>query len=561
MADNGAMPLGRFFRRFGRLASHHPLLWHTRMTHVFLCVLVADSSLSIFGSVWVIQPANIPTINDVSNLVSGLRIVAFLALIVWAGLQVRGGLGEWPVRHYVAVGACYALCWFGALTAPIFLGDALVGQIRTSVADEEVNRDYKSHEPFGFWACDDRITEEAVASHADEIRLVFDKYGLQTKPRLKRFSWEEKYCKKMQSELDVYDASGNRVSPGTLRDRLKSLIAAKGFRTGEGPYHDMLFGNLVWVAMVSIVLAIVLLAASLPRAFWSRRFGHHIEEASLPQFSLPQPEWLRRLDHWLVTRHPRIWATRLPTFLFNTLVYGGSAALAVNFVVRTLFPTVTNWFGGEHEIYGAAFYMALGAILPASWAFAQRGIRLGSRSTYEDLGAILAFSVSTICLTVPILAVPLPRLGIPEDAILLAASWGSCSLVATVYASKYCAPRWIALLSAIGFALFFVLVSLNDDVTINCVTAALILLALLAAVPETKSRCQYTRIRMAMVVLASLPLLFLGLLQILTNIPDNILTPPISYLLPTLMNPVVLLILVALTSPVLRKAYYWPSKE
>src|SRR5262249_33610476 len=151
--------------------------------------------------------------------------------------------------------------------------------------------------------------------HADEIRSVFSKYGVNTD-----LTVNEHYgaCASRPT-ISVYDGNHQRISPFVLRDRLESLHAAKS-RVGEGPYHEMLFGNLVQLATLSAVLAVVVIVSALPRSFWSRRFAHHLEEASLPQFTLPQPHWLRRLDQKLVTRYPRFWATRMPTFLFDALV-------------------------------------------------------------------------------------------------------------------------------------------------------------------------------------------------------------------------------------------------
>lgn len=112
------------------------------------------------------------------------------------------------------------------------------------------------------------------------------------------------------------------------------------------------------------------------------------------------PDFLKRIDHYLLTTHPLVWRTRVHYFLFFGLI-GNMLAI----LLPTLFITVLDTFPLENTFYGFLITgMGLSGFLLLFWGFDQHRFPNRSKSFKEvlttvSLYAVCVLSVGSIFLT------------------------------------------------------------------------------------------------------------------------------------------------------------------
>lgn len=397
--------ISALMRRLDRyLLIHHPLLWRTKVHYfAWFSLLIGNGALFVLGKLVPLEPANVPTAEQIDTGVAALRVLSAIALLYWCYVQYRLALEELRLRHYLLIGAMYALCFLSVLANPLSLVVPLVQRIATLVPDAAFEREYAVHERYGFWCCHPEITPEIVEQNHIAIIEGLRKYGLERWDTLFDASYDSPsyggpYCPSGQEGtcLSFRTVTGE-IAPLLFRDRLQSIHAAKRFDDATGLYFERYVRPWPSLVLVSGMLGAALVLAVYPASARRRRYGRG-RDRPLPQLRLPQPTHLQRLDLYLRTHHPLVWSVRIHSFLFNALAYGSLALLAFVLAWWSFFGELDldKLLSQYNPLYAVGSLLSLGAVLPAVWAVQQNRIPFEFSARADNQLAMLLYFLAAL---------------------------------------------------------------------------------------------------------------------------------------------------------------------
>lgn len=391
-------------RRLDRyLLINHPLLWRTKVHYfAWFSLLIGNGALFVLGKLVPLESANVPTAEQIDTAVATLRILSGMVLLYWCYVQYRLALEELRLRHYLLIGAMYALCFLSVLANPLSLVVPLVQRIATLVPDAAFEQEYAVHERYGFWCCHPEITPEIVERNDSAIIAGLRKYGFEGGRDLFEAS---SYCKSREDRTCLaFRTVSGEIAPLLFRERLQSIHAAKRFDDATGLYFERYVRPWPSLVLVSSMLGAALVLAVYPASARRRRYGRERDRPLLPQLRLPQPSRLQRLDLYLRTHRPLVWSVRIHSFLFNALAYGSLAILAFVLAWWSFF----GEFGLvklldhiDNPVYIFGSLLSLGGVLPAVWAVQQNRIPFEFSARADNQLAMLLYFLA---------ALPLPAL-------------------------------------------------------------------------------------------------------------------------------------------------------
>ena len=161
-------------------------------------------------------------------------------------------------------------------------------------------------------------------------------------------------------------------------------------------YKNYIETGPTWV-MMSTALASALLLAVYPASARHRRFDRQSSRPWLPKFRLPQPAALYRLDNFLRIQHPMVWSTRLHSFLFNRLVYGGLVILAIVGLWMYISPDVgliDLIDKSGNIVYKIFVIMFLSSSFSFGWAYQQTKIPINITAISANRKLLLLYIVA-----------------------------------------------------------------------------------------------------------------------------------------------------------------------